>query len=219
MNTFNRIFQQWAPIYDTTVFSNDHEYGEIFANYDVILATISNYFKDMVPGIIVDIGMGTGNLAQRLAADGQHVIGVDPSPEMRQEAAKKLRQVTILDGHFMSIPVYNRIDGFVTSYAFHHLTYREKVAAIGYLDSRLTTSGRIVLADTMFRSVSDKQRIYDEAKRSGSMNLLHDLQTEYYELLDDVTRIFADLGYSYDAVQMNKFVWIISAKKGGTSNG
>ncbi len=137
---------------------------------------------------------------------------------MREEAAKKLHQVTILDGHFLSIPVYNRVDGFVASYALHHLTYQEKVAAIRYLDTFLAPKGRIVIADTMYSSLDYKQELHQDVERSGSVNLLQDLQTEFFELLEDITNIFVNLGYTYEKMQMNKYVWIIAAQKGGNTH-
>ncbi|MBW8077543.1 MAG: methyltransferase domain-containing protein [Gallionella sp.] len=38
---------------------------------------------------VIDLGCGTGTLARLLAANGHHVIGIDPDPEMLRVAAGK----------------------------------------------------------------------------------------------------------------------------------
>lgn len=215
MADFNQLFDQWAESYDNTVFGTDNEYKEVFENYNGILNCICKYIDDKRHGITLEIGIGTGNLTGLLAQRGHHVIGIEPSTEMRKLATGKLTRVTVLDGHFLDVPIYNKVDSIVTSYAFHHLTLEEKEKALVYLDGLLNEGGKIVIADTMFSSLQYKKDLYKQVEQDGAVNLLNDLNTEYYELLDDVTGLFEKLGYTYKVEQMNKYVWTILAQKGG----
>lgn len=211
---FNELFDNWAGNYDETVYGSNNEYSEVFEKYDRILKNIIGYISDKRNGTILEIGVGTGNLTELLYKSGFRVIGVEPSKKMRKIAQKKLPQIDIMDGHFLEIPIDNKVDAIVTSYAFHHLRYRDKKKALKYLDSFLRDNGKIVIADTMFESVEYKKDLLENVQSMKALNLLNDLNTEYYEYLDDVCSIFKNLNYTFETRKMNKYVWIISAKKG-----
>ncbi|SHH72866.1 putative AdoMet-dependent methyltransferase [Caloranaerobacter azorensis DSM 13643] len=214
MPNFNKLFDEWAKSYDETVYGTNNEYVEVFENYKDILKYISDEVSDK-NGTIVEIGVGTGNLTKVLYEKKSNIVGIEPSKEMRKIAKEKLPNVDILDGHFLSIPINKKIDAIVSSYAFHHLTYYEKKKSLEYLDSKLNNNGKIVIADTMFESIEYKENLLKYIESNKCFNLLNDLRTEYYELLDDLCALFKELNYSYSLKKMNKFVWVISAIKGG----
>lgn len=218
MPKFNRLFDKWAQHYDETVYGLDNEYKEVFEEYNKILENICWEITDNKDGLVVEIGVGTGNLTKLLYKKGFRVIGIEPSIEMRKISKSKIPNVEILDGHFLSIPVNKKIDAFVTSYAFHHLTFDEKQKAIMYLDSLLAEDGKIVIADTMFETKEYKQKLYEYVENTKAFNLLKDLNTEYYEYLDDICSLFKNLNYSIKKVKMNKYVWIVTASKGGIND-
>ena len=208
---FNELFDAWAPVYDETVYDPNNEYKEVFENYSEILKEISRLASENGKGLTLEIGTGTGNLALQLVDDGHRVICIEPSHEMRLAAEQKLPRSVILDGHFLKLPIDFKVDNIVTSYAFHHLTYVEKLESIKYLDSFLKDNGKIIIADTMFSSPQYKDALLEYVKDTQALNLFNDLNTEYYEYLDDIFRLFKDLNYSLDYKQMNKYVWIITA--------
>ncbi|MBB6215217.1 ubiquinone/menaquinone biosynthesis C-methylase UbiE [Anaerosolibacter carboniphilus] len=214
MQDFNSLFDVWASSYDETVYGDDNEYSEVFLGYDKILDYICQGVKDR-EGTVLEIGVGTGNLTKLLHEHGLNVIGIEPSQEMRKIAQSKLPSVKILDGHFLSIPVEDKVDAIVTSYAFHHLTLDEKREALRYLDGLLHKNGKIIIADTMFESKAYKENLLEYVKACGTLNLLKDLNSEYYEYLDDLRQLLGEMNYTYETVKMNKYVWIISAIKGG----
>lgn len=210
---FNDLFDAWAPVYDQTVYDPNNEYREVFENYTAILNEICLGIADNKNGITIEIGTGTGNLAKELLDNNFRVICIEPSAEMRQIAYKKLKNNIILDGDFLNLPLSFKVDNIVSSYAFHHLTYDEKIESIKYLDGFLNTSGKIVIADTMFSSPQYKESLLNYVEDSKAYNLLKDLNTEYYEYIDDMLILFKDLNYSLEYRQVNKYVWIIVATK------
>lgn len=215
MPVFNQLFNEWATNYDETVYGHDNEYIEVFQDYNKILKNICHKVRDKKEGTILEIGVGTGNLTKLLYENNFYVIGIEPSKGMREISTSKLPHVEILEGHFLSIPVNEKIDAIVTSYAFHHLTFKEKKKAIIYLDSILNEKGRIVIADTMFESTQYKLDLLKYVESMKAFNLLNDLNTEYYEYVKDICEIFEELNYTFEMKKMNKYVWIISAEKGG----
>ncbi|SES91260.1 class I SAM-dependent methyltransferase [Anaerobranca gottschalkii] len=213
MANFNEIFDVWADNYDETVYNTQHEYREVFENYEGILEEIVQYINDKRNGITLEIGLGTGNLSKKLAENGHYVVGIEPSKKMREQANNKLTNVVILDGDFLNIPLYNKVDSIVASYAFHHLTLEEKRKALKLMDSLLKESGKIVIADTMFISQRYKEKLIKEVEELKAFNLLNDLKREYYELVEDMVELFKELNYTITLKQMNKYVWIIFAQK------
>ncbi|WP_341876213.1 class I SAM-dependent methyltransferase [Defluviitalea saccharophila] len=213
MSNFNVLFDQWASSYDDTVYGEDHEYVEVFENYTRILDKISTQIEDKKEGTVVEIGVGTGNLSELLVKKGFHVIGIEPSYEMRKVAKVKVPSLKILDGHFLSLPLTQKVDAFVASYAFHHLTYHEKIASVKLMDALLKPDGKIVIADTMFETRQYKAELLEKVKTSRAFNLLKDLNTEFYEMIEDLIKIFRDMGYTYELEKMNRYVWILTAQK------
>ena len=213
----NELFDAWAPVYDKTVYDPDNEYREVFENYEAILNEICNIISGNKKGITLEIGTGTGNLAKKLFDNNFRSICIEPSGEMRLIAEEKLPSSIILDGNFLNIPFSFKVDNIVSSYAFHHLTYDEKIECIKYLDGFLKDHGKLIIADTMFNSPRYKEELLKHVEDSKTFNLLNDLNTEYYEYLDDIFRLFKDLNYTIEHKQMNKYVWIIVASKKTTS--
>lgn len=207
---FLDIFEQWADSYDDTVIGHDIEYKEVFSKYEQILAAVAGRSV----GHVVEFGVGTGNLTQKLLARGLRVTGIEPSPPMRKIAEEKLgNKAVLLDGDFLQFPKVNDIDTFVSTYAFHHLTDDEKANAVTHYGSLLSKGGRIVFADTMFESAKDYNQTIEKAKHQGYLNLAKDLETEYYTTIPFLTTILEENRFSVTFTQFNDFVWLLEAVK------
>lgn len=121
---FNGLFDEWAHTYDSFVQGEDIQYKEVFARYEEILEDVVN--KSF--GNVLEFGVGTGNLTNKLLLVGHTVYGIEPSREMRTIAKQKLPEgFSITEGDFLSFDVPDSIDTIVSTYAFHHLTDEEKM--------------------------------------------------------------------------------------------
>jgi putative AdoMet-dependent methyltransferase len=208
---FVDLFNEWSDSYDQTVDGQDIEYKKVFENYNEILKAVA----DNVVGNVIEFGVGTGNLTNVLMEQGNRVKGIEPSPKMREKALDKLKNVEILDGDFIHFPLEpnEHIDAFVSSYAFHHLTDDEKEKAISIYADLLSTNGKIVFADTIFRDKEAKNAMIEKAKENRFFNLAHDLQTEFYTTIPVLTTILEKYGFTVEFTNMNDFVWILNAIK------
>ncbi|WP_134685929.1 methyltransferase domain-containing protein [Brevibacillus migulae] len=210
---FNELFDQWASSYDETVYDSQGEYQEVFAGYDRILAAVVGQIP-LGSRTVLEIGPGTGNLSRLLTRGGYHVIGVEPSPLMREQLKRKGIEIDLRDGHFLSLPLlkHEKVDAVVSTFAFHHLPLEEKREAIRLLQSHLSDrSGRIIIADTCFIDEASKQKMIERAKRNHQHNVLHDLLTEYYELHEDLRTVFQKNGMDVSFSQLNNYAWLIVA--------
>ncbi|KON85488.1 SAM-dependent methyltransferase [Sporosarcina globispora] len=206
---FVELFDHWAESYDQSVIGKDLEYKEVFLNYEHILKEVAN----LVSGNVIEFGVGTGNLTQKLLEKGANVTGIEPSSAMREKASEKLSNVPLLNGDFLDFQINSPIDAFVSTYAFHHLKDTEKAQAITKYSSLLSKGGKVVFADTVFKSEEDKQSVIKEAKKNHFFSLAQDLETEYYTTIPVLDEIFQSNGFSVQFKQLNRFVWLIHALK------
>ncbi|ERJ12868.1 class I SAM-dependent methyltransferase [Haloplasma contractile] len=218
MSDFRELFDQWAPYYDETITDKNGEYKEVFENYKSILFGIAEEVSDY--RTILEIGTGTGNLAEVLVNQGLDVTCIEPSKEMRSIATKKHPNLNISDGSFLSIPFVNKkFDAIVSSYAFHHLTLEEKQQAVNYLNQFIKPAGKLIIADSMFETPAYKEGLLKTVRNQNAKRLLYDLETEFYEYLDDMFNLFSQLNYEVTVTKKNKYVWILVATKGGFLDG
>ncbi|WP_077624458.1 class I SAM-dependent DNA methyltransferase [Sediminibacillus massiliensis] len=207
---FVDLFDKWAVSYDESVTGHDPQYQAVFDKYDTILEEVAKRSQ----GNVLEFGVGTGNLSKKLLDSGLKVIGIEPSPEMRNAATAKYPDLEVMDGDFLSYPKPGiPISTIVSTYAFHHLTDEEKDEAIAGFKELLSPGGKIVFADTAYRNEQEKQQIHQTAKDNGFDDLLFDLTTEYYPMIDVLHQLFKKHGFHAEFQQMNEFVWLMVAEK------
>lgn len=207
---FVTIFDEWVDTYDDSVNGKDEEYREVFAGYDNILQKVA----DEARGLTVEFGVGTGNLTEKLLANGLTVLGVEPNAAMRNRTQARFPGSEIVDGDFVSFPLPEQpIDTLVSTYAFHHLTDEEKAEAAVHYARILASNGQVVFADTMFKDDEARTNQWKKVEKQGYKNLLEDLQREYYTTMPMMKKIFEDAGFTISFSQLNDYVWLIQAKK------
>ncbi|MGZ0086487.1 class I SAM-dependent methyltransferase [Caldibacillus thermoamylovorans] len=208
---FLDLFEQWAESYDQSVEGHDEQYRDVFAGYGRILDAVA----DKAGQVVLEFGVGTGNLTKKLLERGKTVYGIEPSAPMRKKALEKLGgRAVIMDGDFLRFPLPPEpIDTVASTYAFHHLTDVEKGEAIAKYSQLLRPGGKIVFADTAFRDQDAFRQAVEAARARGFHELADDLEREYYTTLDVLAALFATHGFSASFTQQNAFVWLMEAVK------
>ena len=210
---FNALFDDWADNYDKTIYMKSGEYQEVFLNYTELLNETVKHIAKYKGDIVLDLGAGTGNLTNVAAKAGYSAIGIEPNSKMRDIAIEKYPSISFLPGTFLALPIDdNSVDAIINSYAFHHLTDDEKGDAIKLFKTKLKPNGTVIITDTMYSSLEEKEAIIKEATDKGFNNLVHDLETEFYTIHEVLTKLFESEGFHISYQQMNKFVWILTAK-------
>lgn len=207
---FIGLFENWANHYDETVNGVDHEYHEVFEHYHEILSKV----VQQAWGTVLEFGVGTGNLTEKLLDQGFQVYGIEPSHAMREKAKTRFPELVLTDGDFLSYPAFEKgIDTIVSTYAFHHLNDDEKRKAIRMYGKMLPGDGKIVFADTIFADSSAKESLLSRVQSQKYENLFHDLTTEYYTYQEVLEQIFTENHFSVSFEQLNRYVWLINAQK------
>jgi len=207
---FVALFDQWSNDYDQTVMGHNQQYQEVFEHYEEILHTVVSE----VSGSILEFGVGTGNLTEKLIAAGHKVYGVEPSQGMIHQVKKRNLNFELFEGDFLEFPpLPEPIDAIVSTYAFHHLNDAEKEQAISIYAKLLSLNGKIVFADTIFHDQESRHQIEDEVASQGYTELLTDLRTEYYTTMDVLQAILSKYGFITHFSRLNKYVWLMNAQK------
>lgn len=212
---FDYVFDEWAETYDQMVLQAPEEYNEVFENYEKILNRVGEKLQQTNGSLVLDIGSGTGNLANSISKFGYKVIGVEPNDAMRAIAQHKYQNIDFINGNFLQIPYNadNKPSGIVSSYAFHHLTDTEKLEAAQIMYHALAPKGVVIIADTMFETLQDRSSIIEDADKKGYVKLIDDLNREFYTSHQVLRYAFESVGFTVEFEKMNKFVWLLFAKK------
>jgi SAM-dependent methyltransferase len=117
-------------------------------------ALIAAVLADPRPGVVLDVGCGTGTLARQLAtADPSvRVLGIDGDEGVLALAREKVKRfgerVRFIKRSASSLPVEDAtVDVVVASLLLHHLSRVAKLQALSEARRVLIPAGRLVIAD------------------------------------------------------------------------
>ena len=206
---FVEIFDEWVHTYDDSVSGKDEEYKDVFVKYNEILQAVA----DRATSPVIEFGVGTGNLTEKLLSRGFEVVGIEPNQAMREVVAEKLKELTVIDGDFLEFETQTKAQSFVSTYAFHHLTDAEKARAFQLYAEQLPAGGKVVFADTLFASEEAKKEIIAFEQARGHANLVEDLNREYYTTVPVMEKLITDAGFTVELSKMNNYVYLINATK------
>jgi len=156
-------FDYWAAQYDADV----NKVGFPFTGYPQVLSETVRLADAEAGMTVLDLGAGTGNLAELFLKLGCEVWCTDFSNEMLALARVKMPEAHfILHDLRQPFPpaLLRHFDRIVSAYVFHHFELPEKINLVKSLITEfLNPNGRLVLADISFPSHAARDRIRQAA--------------------------------------------------------
>ena len=148
------MFDRWAPTYDDMLKLSKDSFP--FAGYDTVLDRIVELATPRDGMRILDLGIGTGELAKRFADYNCEIWGLDFSERMLELAAKKIPSANLIKSDIGSRwpeELSCKFDRVVSAYTLHHFNLDEKLQIIRRIMNELIlTKGALVIGDVSFRS-------------------------------------------------------------------
>jgi SAM-dependent methyltransferase len=195
--------------------------------YDALLDTAAQALASAATArspLIVDLGIGTGALAERcLAAKPRaRLAGVDRDAGMLAAARARLgRRLTPLAGGFETIAL-PRCDAVTASLALHHIpTPARRVRLFRRVHRALRAGGALVIADC-YLSTNPRLRAADRAAWLAHLRATYSAREsegylrawaaeDYYVPLAEETRLLQRAGFSVDVVARHLCFAVIAA--------
>ena len=138
----NQFFGKWARLYN-------YEKYFLFP----IRKKAAQFFSLKPPAKIIDVATGTGAQAFELAKLGFDVTGVDLSPEMLEQAKKKLERslkLRFLHADGTKLPFKDiEFDGASISLGLHDMPYEIGLAVLTEIKRVVKKGGQIMIVDYM----------------------------------------------------------------------
>jgi cyclopropane fatty-acyl-phospholipid synthase-like methyltransferase len=179
------LFDRWADRYDESV----REATGVHRGYDQVLDLVVE-LADTSPGMsVLDLGIGTGNLAQRFVDQGCKVWGTDFSPAMLDKARSKLPHVCLVEADLRQAKwppaLERRFDRIVSTYVLHEFDPQTKVRLLRRLAGQhMAAGGRIVVGDIAF---ANRQDLQDAGAERWD-------EDEFYWVADETIAACAEVG-------------------------
>jgi putative AdoMet-dependent methyltransferase len=140
---------------------------------------------------LLDLGIGTGNLAVRFEDVGCGIWGIDFSAEMLAKAAEKLPKAVLIQTSLLDAwpeELDRRFDRIVSGYVLHEFNLSTKVELLQRLARRhLAANGQIVIGDIAFPTAEARKRAHQR------WTDLWD-EEEYYWAADETIRACRNVG-------------------------
>jgi putative AdoMet-dependent methyltransferase len=147
-------FDDWAAGYDAEVRATS---GFPFGRYDDVLREVVILAAAPPGSTVLDLGVGTGNLARLFQAAGCGVHGLDFSPGMLALARAKLPGACLARGDILGVwpdEIQRRYDRVVSAYSFHHFELTEKIDVLRRVArDTCRAGGSIVIGDVAFETL------------------------------------------------------------------
>jgi cyclopropane fatty-acyl-phospholipid synthase-like methyltransferase len=147
------LFDRWAERYDQQLVAP----RGVFEGYHDVLERVLRD-AEARPGMqVLDLGVGTGNLAKRFLDLGCTLWCVDFSPGMLDRARAKLPPARFIEMDLRSewtCALDRRFDRIVSTYVFHEFDLDTKVRLLRRgVSAHLKSGGRVVVGDIAFPSM------------------------------------------------------------------
>lgn len=202
-------FDDWAGDYDESIAPFLDKFP--FIGYYEVLAAIRELVRPVPVLNVLDVGIGTGLLSVELARAGCNIYGIDFSPKMLKKAAQRmpdarLECVDVKAEHFG--PFNNeKFDRIISSYFFHHLDLKQKVAFLCRAASEnLADGGKIIIGDIGFENLD----AHESARKKWQEQWDYD---EFYWRADEIISALKETGLDIQYRQTSECSGILIYEK------
>lgn len=201
----NALFDDWAGNYDVSISGFQNTFP--FDGYAEVLKQVILLAQPLEGMTVLDLGIGTGNLAAGFVLRGCEVWGVDFSAVMLAKTARKLPHVRLVQADLLDefpVELQRTFDRIVSAYVLHEFDLTTKISLIQRMANRhLAPGGRILVADIAFATVEERAQALERWFELWD-------EDEYYWAADEALSAFQKAGLQATYQQISSCAGIFS---------
>jgi putative AdoMet-dependent methyltransferase len=192
-----KLFDSWAESYDESV---SEPSGFPHEGYEQVLDLVAERAQVTGGMEVLDLGIGTGNLAGRMLERGCTVWGLDFSLRMLAKVHERYPSIELIKADLRGdwpLDVDRRFDRIVSAYVLHELDLESKIRLLDKLVcDHLVDGGRVVVGAISFPT----RKLREEAHRRAAGRWDED---EYYWAADETLDALAGIALAVDYEQVS----------------
>jgi ubiquinone/menaquinone biosynthesis C-methylase UbiE len=174
------LFDRWARTYEESVAAEGR--GPL-SGYRRSLEAAAKMVELAAGAAVLDIGIGTGAFAARLAARGARIWGQDFSLAMLERCRKAHPDFTLSSGSFFPLGFPDEtFDAVVTSFTYHEVPLGDRPRALRETARVLKRGGTMCILDIIFASTESaldaKERLQESWDPDESYALVGELDAD-----------------------------------------
>lgn len=208
----NKFYDQIAPMYDQVVQDDIENRRFPYGGYDDLQDIIANYIYDAKPVErikILDLGIGTGRIYEKINPQTSDITGIDNSKTMLEIAHLRVPEARLYDHNILlGLPeelAKESFDFIIIDYLFKHLDIHHVTGLISQLISHLSPFGRIFIGGILFLDAKRRQA-YLSQNPADRYLIYH-----YHTYADIIRRIDQDLALSF--MEINAYTGLMIVEK------
>jgi SAM-dependent methyltransferase len=208
----NKFYDMIAKDYDQLVKEDVRNKSFPYAAYEDIQDIISSYVFDnsqLSQAKILDLGIGTASLYERIIPDKYSLTGIDNSQKMLELAKLRFPEATLYNHDLLKglpIEIKNeKYDYIIVNYVFKHFELDYVVNMINLLGSYLAPFGKIFIGDILFCD-EGKQNLHFQNHPENSN------RAYFYHNFSDVVRKIDDM-FAISFMELNEYSGVLIIEK------
>lgn len=173
------LFDGWAINYNNSVIKSEKEETYPFAGYSKVKYQIIDIITKKPYALILDMGVGTGEITGPLHDLGYNVTGVDLSDKMIDLAKSKMPNAMFICDTFQNslAKLNNQYDFIIFNYSIHHLDYQNQINLLLNVYDYLSDHGMIIIGDVSTLNTKDMKQLQEKYDSIWD-------DEEYYPIVD-----------------------------------
>lgn len=179
-----KLIMKWdAPLYD-----DKHAFVSAYGS------NVVEWLKPKEGEQILDLGCGTGELADQIKSSGAEVIGVDSSPEMIAKAKDNFPDITFRVQDATALTFENPFDAIFSNATLHWVTDAEQAARSIY--DNLKTGGRFVFEMGGKNNVAKIRRAIEQAAHTEGVGEEYSDDHWYFPSVSEYATVLEQQGFT-----------------------
>jgi len=208
----NKCYDDLARDYDFLINKDVENYQFPYSEHDLVHDIFAEYISEKGNGErlkILDIGIGTASLYEKIMPEKIDLTGIDNCEAMLEIAKLRCPDAKLINHNIkkgMPKGLENeKYDFIVISYVFMHFDFEFILYFIDLFRKHLAPFGKLLIGDVMFYSHDNKSKFL-------KANPDNEIQGLYYHVYEDILERVED-NYDLSFMEVNIYTGIVIVEK------